>query len=127
MELKSNGKYDLVVVSSMGVRITPADRQPVSMSRLYEMQATSAESNVGNISASLGKRVKVLTKFVKDSAIAEFIKAELRRRNLEYEGLEIPQGGPFGCRHQFNIADSGIRRSLAVAHKFSCGCHCPDE
>ncbi|MBU9727290.1 PfkB family carbohydrate kinase [Diplocloster modestus] len=121
MELKSNGKYDLVVVSSMGVRITPADRQPVSMSRLYEMQATSAESNVGNISASLGKRVKVLTKFVKDSAIAEFIKAELRRRNLEYEGLEIPQGGPFGCRHQFNIADSGYGRRRPVVQNDRAG------
>jgi 2-dehydro-3-deoxygluconokinase len=26
---------------------------------------------------------------------------------MEYEGPEVPQGGPWGYRHQFNIADSG--------------------
>ena len=90
MELKSNCKYDLVTVSSMGVRITPANRQPVSMSRLYEMQATSAESNVGNISASLGKRVKILTKFVEDSAVAGFIKAE----PVSYTHLDVYKRQP---------------------------------
>jgi 2-dehydro-3-deoxygluconokinase len=78
------------------------------MSNLYSMQATSAESNVGNISAALGKRVKLLTTFVKDSEIAYFIKAELRKRNIEFEGKDVPQGGPWGYRHQFNIADSGF-------------------
>ncbi|NLB50359.1 MAG: sugar kinase, partial [Clostridiaceae bacterium] len=63
--------------------------------------------NVLNISASLGLETKVLTRFVKDSSIARFIKGELRRRNIAYEGPEIPQGGPWGFRHQFNIADSG--------------------
>lgn len=92
----------------MGVRITPVDRQPVNMSNLYVMQATSAESNVGNISSALGERVKLLTTFVKDSEISYFIKAELRKRNLEFEGVDVPQGGPWGYRHQFNIADSGF-------------------
>ena len=101
---------------------TPIMKNKYYICLLYtSMQATSAESNVGNISASLGKRVKVLTKFVKDSAIAEFIKAELRRRNLEYEGLEIPQGGPFGCRHQFNIADSGYGRRGPVVQNDRAG------
>jgi len=27
---------------------------------------------------------------------------------MEYEGPEVPQGGPWGYRHQFNIADSGF-------------------
>lgn len=107
MNIRQDSKYDLVVLTSMGIRITPADRQPVATSHLFEMQSTSAETNVANIAASLGKRVKVLTRFVEDSAIASFLKAELRRRNLEYEAKEVPQGGPFGYRHQFNIADSG--------------------
>ena len=85
----------------------PIDRMPVHMSNRYFMQSTSAESNVGQISASLGLKVKLLTTFVKDSAIAEFIKAELRQRNIEYEGPEVPQGDPWGYRHQINIADSG--------------------
>ena len=107
MQLKSDYTYALVAPTSMGVRITPFHRQPVHTSNLYVMQATSAESNVVNISASLGMRVKLLTTFVKDSEIAMFIKSELRRRNIEFEGPEVPQGGPWGFRHQFNIADSG--------------------
>ncbi|MDD2493439.1 MAG: sugar kinase, partial [Bacilli bacterium] len=107
MKLKENCKYQLVVATSMGVRITPLDRQPVHLSNQYRMQATSAESNVLNVPASLGMKTKVLTTFVQDSPIAEFIKADLRRRNIEYEGKDVPQGGPWWYRHQFNITDSG--------------------
>ncbi|MBQ5973930.1 MAG: sugar kinase [Oscillospiraceae bacterium] len=108
MSLRQNAVYDLVVPTSMGVRITPADRQPVHISTDFKLQATSAESNVLNISASLGLRTKVLTAFVAESPIARFIQGDLRRRNIEYEGREVPQGGPWGYRHQFNIADSGF-------------------
>jgi len=107
MKTKDTFAYAILAPTSMGVRITPLDRQPVSMSNQYQMQATSAESNVLNISASLGLRTKILTTFVRDSEIALFIKGDLRRRNIEFEGREIPQGGPWGYRHQFNIADSG--------------------
>ncbi len=107
MKLRENAKYALIVPTSMGVRITPVNRQPVHTTNLFEMQSTSAETNVANVSASLGLPVKVLTKFVKDSAIAAFIKAELRRRGMDFEGPEVEQGGPWGYRHQFNIADSG--------------------
>lgn len=108
MQIKKDYTYAMMIPTSMGIRITPANRQPVQMSNLYAMQATSAESNVGNIASSLGLRVKLLTTFVKDSEIAQFIKGELRKRNLEFEGPEVPQGGPWGYRHQFNIADSGF-------------------
>ncbi len=107
MKLMDNYTYALVIPTSMGVRITPFERQPVNMSNLYTMQATSAESNVGNVAAALGMRVKLLTTFVKDSEISCFIKGELRKRNIEFEGADVPQGGPWGYRHQFNIADSG--------------------
>jgi len=99
---------DLITATSMGVRITPINRQPVGIGNFYEMHSTSAESNVLNISASLGLKTRVLTAFVKDSPIAEFIKGDLRRRNIAYEGPEFDQGGPWGLRHQFNIADSGF-------------------
>ena len=108
IKLREDALYDLVVPTSMGVRITPANRQPVHVSTDFTMQATSAESNVLNISASLGLRTKVLTAFVAESPIALFIKGDLRRRNIEYEGRDVPQGGPWGYRHQFNIADSGF-------------------
>jgi 2-dehydro-3-deoxygluconokinase len=75
---------------------------------MFFMQSTSAESNVGNVSASLGLRVKLLTTFVKDSEVALFIKGELRKRNIEFEGKDVPQGGPWGYRHQINVADSGF-------------------
>ena len=108
MKLKDQYTYSLVIPTSMGVRITPLDRQPVHTSHYYYMQSTSAESNVGQVAASLGMRVKLLTKFVKGSPIAQFIKNDLRARNIEFEGPDVDQGGPWGYRHQFNIADSGF-------------------
>lgn len=107
MKFRENAKYAIVVPSSMGVRITPVNRLPVHISNLFMMQATSAETNVISISAALGLPVKVLTTFVKGSPIAQFIKNDLKRRHIDYEGPEVDQGGPWGYRHQFNIADSG--------------------
>jgi len=101
-------RYALVVPTSMGVRITPINRQPVHISHEFYMQATSAETNVATVSSSLGLPVKVLTTFVEGSPIAQFIKNDLRGRGMEYEGKEVPQGDPWGYRHQFNIADSGF-------------------
>ena len=106
--LKSDFKYSLMVATSMGIRITPVNGQPVHSSKLFEMQATSAETNVASIASHLGLPVKVLTTFVKDSPIAQLIKADLRARNMEFEGPEVAQGDPWGYRHQFNIADSGF-------------------
>ena len=100
-------KYALITATSMGVRITPVNQQPVGIGNLYRMTSTSAESNVLNISASLGLRTMVLTRFVKGSPIAAFIKGDLRRRDIAYEGPEIEPDGPWGVRHQFNIADTG--------------------
>ena len=106
-ELKKNCKWSLVVPTSMGVRITPQNGQPVYSSDTFFMQATSAETNVASIASYLGLPVKVLTTFVKDSPIAQFIKSNLRSRFMEFEGKDVEQGGPWGYRHQFNIADSG--------------------
>ena len=107
LDLRKDFKYSLIVPTSMGVRITPTNGQPVHSSSTYIMQATSAETNVASISSFLGLPVKVLTVFVKDSPISKFIKSNLKSRNLDFEGKDISQGGPWGYRHQFNIADSG--------------------
>ena len=107
IQLKSNCKYSLLVATSMGVRITPINGQPVHSSDIFKMQATSAETNVASISSFLGLPVKVLTNFVKGSPIAQFIKSNLKSRHLDFEGPEVDQGDPWGYRHQFNIADSG--------------------
>lgn len=107
MTFRENARYAIVVPSSMGVRITPVDRQPVHLETCFRMQATSAETNVISIAAALGLPVKVLTTFVQNSSIARLIKNDLKRRGIEVEGKELPQGGPWGFRHQFNIADSG--------------------
>jgi 2-dehydro-3-deoxygluconokinase len=107
IELRKDFKWSLVVPTSMGVRITPANGQPVHCSDTFHMQATSAESNVVSVSSYLGLPVKVLTTFVKDSPIARLIKDNLASRHISYEGVEVEQGGPWGYRHQFNIADSG--------------------
>jgi 2-dehydro-3-deoxygluconokinase len=108
IELRKDFSWSLVVPTSMGVRITPLNGQPVHCSDMFHMQATSAESNVITVSSLLGLPVKVLTTFVKDSPIARLIKDNLAARHISYEGVEVEQGGPWGYRHQFNIADSGF-------------------
>ena len=107
MKFRKDSEWALVVPTSMCVRITPVKRQPVHVSTTFEMQATSAESNVLGVAASLGLPTKVLTTFVKDNPIARIIKDELSRRHIAYEGVEVDQGDPWGYRHQFNIADCG--------------------
>ena len=108
LELKKNCKYAMLVPTSMGVRITPINGQPVHSSDTFTMFVTSAETNVASISSYLGLPVKVLTTFVKGSPIAQIIKSNLKGRHMDFEGPEVEQGGPWGYRHQFNIADSGI-------------------
>jgi len=108
LKIKNKYKYAVACPTSMGIRITPVDRMSVHNSNMFYMQATSAETNVLNISSSLGYKCLALTKFVKDSPISSFIQAELRKRNIDYVGREVEQGGPWGYRHQFNIADSGF-------------------
>jgi 2-dehydro-3-deoxygluconokinase len=107
IELRKNFTWSLVVPTSMGVRITPPNGQPVHCSNTFFMQATSAETNVASIPSYLGLPVKVLTTFVKDSPIARFIKDDLAGRHMTCEGVDVDQGGPWGYRHQFNIADGG--------------------
>ena len=108
IRIKSNVKYMLACMTSMGVRITPVNRMAVHNSNEFLLQATSAETNVLNVASSLGKTCLAMTKFVEGSPIAELIRAQLRARNICFEGQSVPQGGPWGYRHQFNIADSGF-------------------
>jgi 2-dehydro-3-deoxygluconokinase len=105
--LRQNCAYSLLVPTSMGVRMTPLDGQPFHCSDTFKMQVTSAETNVASVCSYLGLRVKVLTTYVKDSPIARMIKDGLAARHMDYEGKDVPQGGPWGYRHQFNLADSG--------------------
>ncbi|HBX81121.1 MAG: PfkB family carbohydrate kinase [Propionibacteriaceae bacterium] len=108
MQLRENARWSLVVPTSMGIRITPENRQPVHTADRFMLQATSAETNVASVVSYLGEPTKVLTAFVAGSPMAAIIKANLRQRNMSYEGPDIPQGDAWGFRHQFNIADSGF-------------------
>lgn len=107
MKLKEEFAYSLVVPTSMGVRLTPVDGQPMHCNAMLQLQVTSAESNVASVASYLGLPVKVLTTFVKGSPIARLIKDNLAGRHMAYEGKEVDQGCPWGYRHQFNLADSG--------------------
>ena len=100
-------KYSLIVPTSMGLRLTPADSQPFHCSDTFKMQATSAESNVASVASYLGLPVKVLTAFVKGSPVSHFIRDNLGSRRMDVEGPEFEQDGPWGYRHQINMADSG--------------------
>ena len=116
VKIRQNCKYAEACVTSMGVRITPEDRMAVHNSDLFYLQATSAETNVLNVASSLGMPCLAMTKFVEGSPIAAFIKSKLRARNISFEGPDVPQGGPWGYRHQFNIADSGFGRRAPGPH-----------
>lgn len=107
MDLRKDAKYAMIIPTSMGIRITPVNGQPVHSSEYFKMTATSAESNVGSTSSYLGLPVKILTAFVKGSPIARIIKDNLASRHMDYEGPELEQDNPWGYRHQINIADSG--------------------
>ena len=78
--------HAIACVTSIGVRITPPDRMAVHNSDLFRLQATSAETNVLNVASSLGMGCLAMTKFVKGSPVAEFIKQQLRARNIRFEG-----------------------------------------
>ena len=108
IELRKDASHSLLVPTSMGIRLTPPGGQPVHASDTFIMRASSAETNVASVSSYLGLPVKVLTTFVKGSPIAQFIKDNLASRHMDVEGPEIAQGGPWGYRHQINIADSGL-------------------
>lgn len=108
MELRDDARWALVVPTSMGVRLTPENREAVHVSSRFLMQATSAETNVASVVAALGLPTKVLTNFVAGSPISSLIKADLRARGMAYEGPDKAQGDAWGYRHQFNIADSGF-------------------
>lgn len=108
MQIKNSYKYALGCPTSMGLRMTAEDRMSTHTCDTFRFHAVSAESNVLNVSSSLGKECVVLTKFVKGSPMAEFIKRSLRARNIHFEGQEVEQGGPWGYRHQINIADCGF-------------------
>jgi 2-dehydro-3-deoxygluconokinase len=121
MQLRNNATWAMVVPTSMGVRLTPDQGQPVHSSHRYTMEATSAETNVASISSFLGLPVKVLTAFVEDSPIASFIKNDLAARHMAYEGPEVPPGSAWGYRHQFNIADSGLGTRAPLVHNDRAG------
>ncbi len=108
LELKGNCRWGLLVPTSMGIRLTPVSGQPFHSGGLYSMQATSAETNVASVPSFLGLNVKVLTALVHGSPMARFILDDLRGRGMDVEAVEVEQGGPWGYRHQINMADQGF-------------------
>jgi len=108
LDLRKDADYSLLIATSMGLRITPFDGIPFHCGDLFRMQVTSAESNVASVASYLGLPTKVLTAFVKDSPVARMIKDNLAARHMDYEGPEFEQDNPWGFRHQFNLADSGL-------------------
>jgi len=107
LDLRQDAAYALLVPTSMGIRLTAPDGQPMHCGGPMLMQVTSAETNVASIPSYLGLKVKVLSKFIKGSPVSRLIKDNLAARHMDVEGPEVDQGGAWGYRHQFNIADSG--------------------
>ena len=108
IQLRQGAAWSLVAPTSMGVRLTPAGRQAFHCSDLMKIQVTSAESNVASVASFLGLRVKILTAFVKGSPVSRMISDNLAGRHMDVEAKQLDQGGPWGYRHQFNLADAGF-------------------
>ncbi|WFB37071.1 sugar kinase [Kiritimatiellota bacterium B12222] len=108
IELNNNATTALLTPTSMGIRLTPDEGQPFHNATNLKMQVTSAESNVVSVASYLGLPVKILSKFVEGSPVSRLILDNLASRHIDVEGPHIPQGGPWGYRHQINMADSGF-------------------
>ena len=120
MKVKKNAKYAVACLSSMGLRITPENRMAVHNSNRFLLQATSAETNVLNVTSSLGPECLVMTRFVEGSPMAAFTKAQLRARNIAFVGPDVPQGGPWAS------ATSSTSRTPASAFaRRACGTTAP--
>ena len=61
LELRKDCRYSLLIPTSMGVRLTPMNRQGMHVNEPLMLQVTSAESNVASVVSYLGLPVKVLT------------------------------------------------------------------
>lgn len=116
MEFKQDCAYDIVAPTSMGIRLTPSDRQPMESARELRMQVTSAESNVLSTAAALGLSTKLLTALVEDNPIARRIVSDLRGRDIAVDAKRVPANGPWGYRHQINFADSGYGMRAPSVH-----------
>jgi len=108
LHLRPDAKTALLTATSMGLRLTPDHGQPFHAAQSLKLQVTSAETNVVSVASLLGLPVKVLTKFVEGSPVSRLIRDNLSSRRIEVEGPSVPQGGPWGYRHQINLADSGF-------------------
>jgi 2-dehydro-3-deoxygluconokinase len=108
LKLRPNSKTAIMTASSMGLRLTPPNGQPFHTADSLDVQVTSAETNVVSVASHLGMPAKVLSKFVKDSPVSKLIRSNLAARGIEVEGPEVDQDGPWGLRHQINMADSGF-------------------
>ena len=53
MELRNDAKTALLTPTSMGVRLTPINGQPMHVGGTCQLQVTSAESNVASVSSFL--------------------------------------------------------------------------
>ena len=56
IEFRKDCRYSLLVPTSMGVRITPVDGQPVHCSDTFKMNVTSAELNIASVASYLAFR-----------------------------------------------------------------------
>lgn len=107
LTLRPDADTALLTATSMGLRLTPPHGQPFHTATSLDVQITSAETNVVSVSSHLGLPTKVLTKFVAGSPVSQLIRANLAARGCTVEGPEVDQDGPWGYRHQLNLADSG--------------------
>lgn len=107
INLRENYEHALLVLTSMGTRLTAIGQQPSHCSTSFQLQATSAESNVASVSSFLGLSTNVMTAIVTTSPFGQFIRRDLQRRGITVDAKEIEAEGPWGARHQINIADSG--------------------
>ena len=68
MNVRKNAKHAVACLSSMGLRITPENRMAAHNSNRFLLQATSAETNVLNVTSALGSTCVLAASSLNDYA-----------------------------------------------------------
>ncbi len=107
LNIRNDAKYSILVPTSMGIRMTPTNDEPVGVAKTFRLHATSAETNVVSPASFLGKPGVVLTVLRENSPIGRHIETDLRARGVHIEAKRVTIDDPWGGRHQINFADAG--------------------
>ena len=79
--IKKEGKFDLISMGEVMLRLSPPDKEKISQSEVFEKNCGGSEFNVASGAANLGIRAAVVTKLPKNK-MGHFIARRIRYGNV---------------------------------------------